>query len=212
MGVGDNKTRVLRNRDLIRRSINADMLLFANQVHGDRVAVFRRGDGRTAGNPTALEPTADAMVTNRLDWYPVIQVADCQAVLLYEPNRRVVANIHCGWRGSIQNIIGRTVRIMVDDFSCEPGRILAGIGPSLGPCCAEFVNYEAEIPREMWPYKNSKDCFDFWSVSAGQLMASGVPKQNVEIAGICTRCRTDEFFSYRGEKRTGRFAAVIGLK
>ncbi len=141
----------------------------------------------------------------------VIQVADCQAVLLYEPARRVVANAHCGWRGSIQNIIGRTVEVMKQDFGCRPDLILAGIGPSLGPCCAEFINYDTEIPKEFWQYKGLNRYFDFWALSRDQLKTAGVAANNIESSRICTRCHTDEFFSYRAEGTTGRFAAVIGL-
>ncbi len=211
-GVGDKKAHVLRNRDIVRQSIDGETLVFANQIHGDQVAVLGRDRGQPDGNPASNSLVADAMVTDRPRWYPVIQVADCQSVMLCEPHRRVVANIHCGWRGRIQNLLGRTVRVLVEDFDCDPGRILAGIGPSLGPCCAEFINYETEIPEALWQYKNATHHFDFWSLSAAQLAASGVPAGNVEIGRICTRCRTDEFFSYRAEKITGRFAAVIGLK
>jgi copper oxidase (laccase) domain-containing protein len=131
---------------------------------------------------------------------------------LYEPVRRVVANVHCGWRGSIQNIIGRTVETMARQFGCSPGSIVAGIGPSLGPCCAEFINYKAEIPQAFWKYKDSDHHLDFWSVSRDQLTKAGVASENIETSRICTRCRADEFFSYRTAKITGRFAAVIGLR
>jgi copper oxidase (laccase) domain-containing protein len=90
--------------------------------------------------------------------------------------------------------------------------MLAGIGPSLGPCCAEFINYREEIPQVYWRYKDADHNFDFWSLSREQLLHAGVPAKNIETSRICTRCRTDEFFSYRAAKTTGRFAAVIGLK
>jgi copper oxidase (laccase) domain-containing protein len=124
----------------------------------------------------------------------------------------VVANVHSGWRGSIQNIIGRTVDTMKQHFDCRPDGIIAGIGPSLGPCCAEFIHYETEIPKEFWGYMDSDDHFDFWAISSDQLMKAGVPEPNIESSQMCTRCRTDAFYSYRAEKITGRFAAVIGLK
>lgn len=210
-GVGDKKDHINRNRDMIRRCMDVDALMFANQVHGDQVAIISRAPRKPGRNPVSEAFTADAMVTDLPQWYPVIQVADCQAVLLYEPVRRVVANIHCGWRGSIQNIVGRSIDVMTLDFKCDPGHIQAGIGPSLGPCCAEFVNYKTEIPEAFWQYKDSKNHFDFWSISAAQLADAGVPASNIEIGRICTRCRSDEFYSYRAEKITGRFAAVIGL-
>jgi YfiH family protein len=211
-GIGDEKENVVQNRNIISRSMAPGDLVFVRQVHGITIADFSM-DGRGLGNDTAHEPfTADAMLTDRPHMYLVIQVADCQAVLMYETARRVAANVHCGWRGSIQNILGLTVETMKQRFDCNPENIQAGIGPSLGPCCAEFINYKTEMPRNLWRYKDSNHYFDFWSVSLDQLMRAGVPKKNIELSRICTSCRTDEFFSYRAEKTTGRFAAVIGLK
>jgi copper oxidase (laccase) domain-containing protein len=123
----------------------------------------------------------------------------------------VVANVHSGWRGSLKNIIGRTVNIM-GTLGVRPPDIIAGISPSLGPCCAEFMNYKQEIPKKFWVYKDGDDHFDFWSLSRDQLGNAGVLPENVCLSKMCTKCCTDLFYSYRGEKTTGRFAAVIGLK
>lgn len=211
-GIGDEEDLVARNRSIITRSLAAKELVFARQVHGSRIAALSREVDRRGQSPVGGPLTADALVTDQSQKHLVIQVADCQAVLMCEPVRQVVANVHCGWRGSIQNIIGRTVAIMQQEFNCNPAHIQAGIGPSLGPCCAEFIHYRTEIPAAYWRYKDSNHHFDFWSISRDQLMQAGVPAQNIEPSGICTRCRTDEFFSYRAQKTTGRFAAVIGLK
>jgi hypothetical protein len=89
---------------------------------------------------------------------------------------------------------------------------LAGIGPSLGPCCAEFVNYRQEIPSGLWAYRRDTVYFDFWAMTRDQLNAAGVCEDHIETSRLCTRCNSDRFFSYRGEKRTGRFPAVIGLR
>jgi len=211
-GIGDDATNVLRNRDLIRRSMAGGDFIYACQVHGCEVAVLKSNIHRQNTAAAAGVTTADALITNLPAEFMVIQVADCQAVLLYDPVRQVVANVHCGWRGSILNIIGRTVEAMTLHFDCRPDRMQAGIGPSLGPCCAEFINYKQEIPAVFWGYKDSNHHFDFWAISRDQLMQAGVPEKNIEVGRICTRCRNAEFFSYRAAKTTGRFAAVIGLK
>ena len=211
-GIGDAQKSVTGNRGIISRCMGSGELVFTRQVHGREVAVLGREIDTNAQIEAGRGLTADAMVTDVVDRYLVIQVADCQAVLLYEPSRRVVANVHCGWRGSIQNIIGRTVEVMKQDFGCRPELVIAGIGPSLGPCCAEFINYDSEIPMEFWPYKNLNRHFDFWSLSEDQLKAAGVAEKNIESSRICTRCHANEFFSYRAEKTTGRFAAAIGLR
>ncbi|HUT43902.1 MAG TPA: laccase domain-containing protein, partial [Desulfobacterales bacterium] len=124
----------------------------------------------------------------------------------------VVANVHSGWRGSINNIIGCTLKVMENSFGCRSRDVVAGIGPSLGPCCAEFVNYKKEIPEAFWKYKNDTNHFDFWSISRDQLCEAGVLFENVDLSRMCTKCDSNRFFSFRGEGTTGRFAALIGLK
>lgn len=203
--VGDTPDRVDRNRESIRHCLEATELVFARQVHGTDVAVV---SGPQDGRP----PQADALVAAAQGRYLTIQVADCQAVMVYDPVRRVVANIHSGWRGSIGNIIGRTLQAMTAAFGTAAGDLVAGIGPSLGPCCAEFVHYRKEIPRSFWPYKNADHHFNFWAVSHDQLCEAGVPTEHIFTSQLCTRCHTDRFFSYRGEGTTGRFATVIGLR
>jgi len=212
MGIGDAEASVARNRDLIRRIMTGSDFVYARQVHGCDVAVLKGREQARGGETGAGTITADALITDLPGKYLVIQVADCQAVLLYDPVRQVVANVHCGWRGSILNVVGRALEAMTAHFDCRTEHIRAGIGPSLGPCCAEFINYKAEIPADLWAYKDANHHFDFWAVSRDQLMRAGLAEKNIEISRICTRCRTDEFYSYRAAKTTGRFAAVIGLK
>jgi len=142
----------------------------------------------------------------------LIKQADCQSVILYDPERGVVANVHCGWRGNVQNILGEVVARLVGDFSCIPSRILAAIGPSLGPCCGEFVDHKKIFPRAFEQFMVREHFFDMWAVSCWQLLDAGLLEENIELASICTRCRTDLFFSYRGEGVTGRFCTVAMLR
>jgi len=211
MGNGDSPDHVLQNRTAISGCMGHSELVFANQVHGTDIIKYSKSSH--FGNNLALRKagSADALITDAPGKSLVIQTADCQAVLICDPVRKVVANIHSGWRGSIQNIVGLTVRAMIKEFECDPKNLLAGIGPSLGPCCAEFIHYRTEIPKAFWSYKNHADCFDFWAMSKDQLTETGIPVSHIVSSNLCTCCRTDLFFSYRKEKSTGRFAAVIGI-
>ena len=216
-GLGDDASLVSANRDFLRQVMPSGHWAFAHQVHGARVLIADvesttrlRPDANPGDGPRA--PTGDALVTAENGLWLAIQVADCQAVLLYDPRQRVVANVHAGWRGSIDNVVGATVDQMQKRFGCRPGDIVAGIGPSLGPCCAEFINYKQEIPQRLWHHKIGADHFDFWAITREQLDRSGVTRANVCTSEICTRCNPGLFFSYRREKVTGRFAAVIGLQ
>jgi YfiH family protein len=210
-GVGDDPECVTRNRLAIQSSLDARRMMFARQVHGIGVLVVSNENDAQALQGMDRPPTVDALVTNLRQRFLTVQVADCQPVLLYDTNRQVVANVHAGWRGSIGDIIGRTVRKIRDTFRSDPGDIVAGIGPSLGPCCAEFRNYRREIPRHFWAYKNDDHHFDFWAISRDQLVTAGIRAENIHLSGICTRCNPELFFSYRRAGTTGRFAAVIGL-
>lgn len=210
--VGDDAADVKSNRALIADCIGAETLAGAHQVHGcDVVAVERHTAVASGITPETDLPVADALMTNVPGIALLIQVADCQPVMLYDPVRQVIANVHSGWRGSIQNIVGKTVAAMIAGFGCVPSDIMAGIGPSLGSCCAEFIHYREELPRPFWHYKNDADCFDFWAITRDQLKNAGLSEDHIEIGDICTRCRTDLFFSYRKERTTGRFASTIVL-
>ena len=234
-GVGDEDRNVVANRKIISRCVNGNDFVFLNQVHGNRTIVFAKNrnsfkvfdtasavDGEHSENlPKPIDNfhpeferrfEGDAMVTNIPQKFLVMQVADCQSVLIYDPVQKVVANIHSGWRGSISNIIGHTLQVMEKSFECRAKDIVAGVGPSLGPCCAEFVNYEKEIPEMFWKYKDHNNHFDFWEISCDQFSEAGVPTENVELSRLCTKCESKRFFSYRKKGTTGRFAVLIGLK
>ncbi|MDP2646186.1 MAG: peptidoglycan editing factor PgeF [Desulfobacterales bacterium] len=212
VSVGDDENRVRQNRRRIAGCLGENELVFVRQNHGSRVVRLQDNPGPAAGKTAVLMPAGDAIITDIAGKMLVIQVADCQAVMLYDPVRKAVANIHSGWRGSVNNIIGRTLKKMREKFGCCPQDMIAGVGPSLGPCCAEFVNYKSELPETFWPYRDERNCFDFWAVSRRQLREQGVLAENICAGGPCTRCNPHLFYSYRAEGRTGRFAAVIGLK
>lgn len=212
LSVGDESNRVFMNRSAILSCMGAGEPVFLNQVHGKEVVLIPAERGHGSSDQSASPDVGDALVTNLKHRWLVVQVADCQAVLIFDSVNKVMANIHAGWRGSIQNIIGAAIRVMKNRFGSRPEEMVAGVGPSLGPCCAEFIHYKKEIPARFWSYKDHRDYFDFWSISRDQMIRAGIPAANIHISNICTKCHMDQFFSYRGEGTTGRFAAVIGMR
>jgi len=204
LSVGDDESVIKRNRSLVSMCMDNGELVFTKQMHDADVIIVSKSN--------SFPFIGDALVSNLGNRMLAIKIADCQSVLMFDPVRNVVANVHSGWKGSIKNVIGSSIDAMTERFGCKPSDIFAGISPSLGPCCAEFINYEREIPEQFWKYKDSANHFDFWRISTDQLCSAGVMPGNIYSSGICTKCNTDLFFSYRGEKTTGRFAAVIGIK
>jgi polyphenol oxidase len=207
--VGDNPDHVVANLQRTRQAFGAPSLQGMNQVHGARVHMLE------LAKDTDLQedaPCADAMVTNLTGIALMVKQADCQAVILVEPVKKAIAVIHCGWRGNVANLPAKVVERMTSSLDCSAAEMRAAIGPSLGPCCAEFTSHETLFPAHFRRFMVRRNHFDLWELSRMQLLEAGLKKDRIEIAGICTRCRTDLFFSYRGEGATGRFATLVMLE
>lgn len=210
-GVGDQRSVVLANRQQLKTQLNLHTLLSAHQVHGTGVFCLKdqlHEDLEVDGY--------DALVTDRKGVGLMIQQADCQAVLLFDPRQKAIAAVHCGWRGSVQNILAETVAVMVDEYGTRPAELLGAISPSLGPCCAEFVNYKDELPKDFVRFMVRRDYFDFWQISKNQLGSAGVNSENVEVIRNCTCC-SKNYFSYRKACRetggiTGRNSSILYLQ
>lgn len=203
--------------------VAADAIVSARLVHGADVHHAGAADrGRWAtGQP---RPVADALLTDRPGTPLLLTVADCAPLLFHDPARGVVGLAHAGWRGTVADIAGATVRAMTARYGSDPRDILAGIGPAIGACCyvvgpevvaawralgvaddtvARFVGLDGE--REQWR-------FDLPRANRLLLERAGLPAANIEDAARCTACHLDEYFSHRAERgRAGRFAAIIAL-
>ena len=211
---GDSPGAVLENLTRIKNATGLERLVSSRQFHGDAVNFIDQESVQEleARPPALIAPPGDALATNLAGLGLVIKIADCQSIFLVDPQSRIVANIHSGWRGSVQNIVGKTVRYLKDLVGLNPAETLAAVSPSLGPCCAEFVNYRREIPEEFWSFQVRSQYFDFWAITRDQLRAAGIGDGNIEFAAKCTVCGKAEFFSYRAQGPTGRMASVIGWK
>ena len=209
--IGDTEEAVETNLRLIGGALGVSRLVASPQVHGETIHVIDGEALARAEKSSSLfiTPPGDALVTRLHDLGLVIKVADCQPIFLVDPVRRIAANVHCGWRGNVSGFPTRMVRFLADRFGCRPRDLLAAVGPSLGPCCAEFINYREELPLDFWQFETRPKHFDLWAITRSQLTEAGLRPENIAVAGRCTRCETDTFFSYRGEGNTGRLAAVI---
>lgn len=205
-GVGDHSENVVFNRNMIKKRLNFKCLISARQIHGTDIHHVEKIP------ENAAEITGyDAFITDIAGIGLMVQQADCQAVVFADPVRLAVGIAHTGWRGSVANIIAKTIQAMKNTFLTDPADLMAAISPSLGPCCAEFINYRKELPAKFHKFKNNMDHFNFWDISRSQLENAGVQQDNISIASVCTVCNK-EYFSYRREGNTGRGATIIGIK
>ena len=119
-----------------RIGVDPDALVASRQVHGANVShVGARDRGRGARSPADAILATDALVTD-VPGVPLLAcVADCAPILLHDPVRGAIGLVHAGWRGTVADVAGATIRAMAGRYGTIPADLVAGIGPAIGPCC-----------------------------------------------------------------------------
>jgi len=195
--------------------VNPERLVIVNQVHGENIV---RVDGRNFKKTKTVQ--ADAMITNALEMAIGVETADCVPVLLVDPLTHAVGAVHAGWRSTVKRIVQKTVKRMQDEFGSDPDRMIAAIGPTIGPECYEVDEPVMGPVREsfsLWKEVASARGSDKWSLDLVklnklELVQVGLLEKNIHSLGLCTSCRRDLFYSFRAEGRTGRILSVIMIK
>jgi purine-nucleoside/S-methyl-5'-thioadenosine phosphorylase / adenosine deaminase len=232
----DRREAVQKNRGAFQSAVGADELTLValRQFHSAVIRFF----------PSApAEPCkGDASLTNEAGLLLAVQTADCVPILLVDPNKRAVAALHAGWRGTLARIAEKTVGQMRMRFGSKPSDIIAAVGPAIGGCCyevgtelvtkftAQFADAEewfdelrtGDEPNplqwlNMMPPGHQPPPknvrLDLRKASRAQLLASGLAGENVYISDLCTACHTDLLFSYRKEADgSGRLMSVVGIR
>lgn len=210
----DDAAAVRANREAVLRTLGLDPRrhVEADQVHGAVVAVVGGGDaGRSV-------PDADGLASEDPGTVLAVHAADCVTLLLADPRSHAVAAVHAGWRGTAAGIAGEAARVMAARFGTRPERLLAALGPSIGPCHYE-VDELVRTAFRRWPWwetvmvPNGRERWqlDLQSANRRQLMDEGVRAEHIEVLDLCTYHHPDLFYSHRRDRLTGRMAAIIGV-
>ena len=216
IGRGDSRENVEANLRILGNALGfePEKLVMTRQIHSDIVRVVTDGDCN--GFFHKDYPECDALVTNTPGVTLMVFTADCTPILFYDPVTGAVGAAHAGWRGTAQDIGGKTVAAMVEHFGCDVKNIRAAIGPNLGKCHFET---DGDVPhaligtfgREALPYIQKIDGKfhpDLKAVNALALRRRGV--EHIEISDSCTWCESDRFWSHRVTKGDrGSQGAVI---
>lgn len=212
--VGDAREAVQANhrRVMTALGLRDDQIVSPHQVHSNHVARVTWQDGGM------VIPETDALITDEPDVALLLRFADCVPVLFYDPVHQAVGLAHAGWRGVAAGVAPATVRAMGTHFGSEPDAIWAGIGPCIGPDHYEVgeevvTAIQATLAPSVSVAERQRGAWviDLAAAIEAQLRAAGVTR--TDVAGLCTACHTEEWYSHRGEQgQTGRFGVVVALR
>jgi polyphenol oxidase len=194
------------NRDLLFQELGLEKenVAFAKQVHEDNIEIVDTG---------GTYPDTDALITRTLGLTLAIQVADCAAVLIAEPDHHFIAAIHAGWRGAIAGIVTETVKMMEKD-AARPDRMHVYISPCISQQFFEVGDEVAsQFPKEFVDTRSyKKSHVDLKGYIIHQLLNVGIPPIQIHSDPDCTYRDKEDYYSYRRENtNSGRMLALIQL-
>ncbi|HEY6842915.1 MAG TPA: polyphenol oxidase family protein [Thermoanaerobaculia bacterium] len=195
--------------DRVREFVKPAALSSCHQVHGAIAFAIGRTPLTEQSRPTAsgqrsTEPTCDALWSDQENSALAIKVSDCLPVSIID-TRGVIANIHSGWRGAVQQITAKTL----DVAPLDPRTSIAFLGPSIRVCCFEVgeevaAQFDARfVDRNRGP----KPHVDIAAFTSGVLRGRGF--ERIVDTELCTRCPGSIFHSYRRDKQSGRNLAIV---
>jgi len=211
--VGDDLNAVQENhrRVFALFGVERGQVVSPYQVHSAHIRFVGREHGGTVQNGT------DGLLTTSPGLMLLFRFADCVPLLLWDPVHRAVGLAHAGWRGVAGGVVRAAVEAFVRHIGSRPEDLWAGIGPAIGPCCYQVgpevvasVAQAFSLRPDLVHHRADGLYLDLPGVVRAELEAQGV--RQIETSGICTACRTDEWFSHRAEGgRTGRFGVLVML-
>ena len=223
---GDDETHIAANRLALcgLLHITPRQLVYPHQTHDDVVGMIddQWMESLSPAEKSGSLEGVDAVMTNLSGVCVGVSTADCIPLLLYDGEHHACCAVHAGWRGTVKCIIQKAVEAMTATYGSNPRQIKAVIGPGISLACFEVGDevYEefarAGFDMQRIARKYRKWHIDLWECNRMQLMGMNVPEENIQVAGICTYTRHEEFFSARrlginsGRIFTGIMLSPIG--
>ncbi len=204
--VGDIKENVDKNREnlALKYGYKNEDLVYMNQVHGNNVVIVDE-------NSPKLIDNCDGIITNVKNLPLMVMVADCIPILMFDDKKGIIAAIHAGRNSTFLEISKKTAEVFIEKFSSNPEDINAVFGASIQKCCYEVSEDLSKIVENSFGKEFVENNYiDLQGINKKQLNDLGI--KNIEISNICTKCGDKPYFSYRKDKKTGRFAGIIILK
>ncbi len=197
-----------------------------NQNHTDTIKIANKKIKEDEPDFNLVEYNeTDGIVTNKKNLILSTTNADCILLLLFDPIKKVIANVHSGWRGTLQRISTKAIEKMEKEYNCNPKDIICCICPSIRKCHFEVEKEVKDMFEEEFKSIVEKNDIITETISSKKwtidtvlinqiiLEEKGLKKENIIDSKICSVCNSNLVHSYRVEKEEyGLETAIIELK
>lgn len=204
--VGDDPENVDQNRKIFFDilGIKSEQVTYQKQIHSSII--------NYSAQPAHFDG-CDAIYTDRKNNFLAISVADCIPVFLYAADKKVVAGIHSGWKGTEQKILSLTIDRLKNEYDIATEKLIVYIGPGI---CGKHYEVGSEVgllfDESVRTERNGKYYLDLKKDNFNQLISKGVKPENIETSELCTFEEKDFLHSYRRDGiRSGRMFGIIGM-
>ncbi|MDO4322426.1 MAG: peptidoglycan editing factor PgeF [Lachnospiraceae bacterium] len=222
---GDQEERVRENYRRIAGAIgfDADKIVCSDQTHTNYVREVTESDCGKGYLRKRDYTDVDGLITNVPGIVLATFYADCVPLYFIDPVHRAIGLSHSGWRGTVSDIAGVTVKAMREKYGTDPADILAAIGPSICQDCYEVSEdvidqFKEQYEEALWPslfYKkeNGKYQLNLWEACRRNMLHAGIQPGRIELTDLCTCCNPGILFSHRASHgRRGNLAAFLGIR
>ncbi len=218
----DPQINVKKNYDILSNELGvplSDMVL-SHQVHDNKILkVKKEHSGMGIVRERSYE-SIDGLVTQETGLMLVTYYADCVPIYFFDPVKKVIGLSHSGWRGTLLNIGGETLRVMKESYDCFPEDIFISYGPHIKTCCFEVDDDVADAFKSAFTWaqecitkRADKWIIDLEGIITRNLIIQGVSEEKISGCRVCTKCNSDVFFSHRGsQNQTGTGAAFLMIR
>ncbi len=166
----------------------------------------------------------DGLITDKTNLAITTTNADCILFMFYDPVKKVIANIHSGWRGTFQKISEKCVIKMINYYKCKPEDIICCICPSIRKCHFEVEEDVKVLCENIFKFTErthefiekgnevkgiQKYMIDTVLINKILLKELGLREENIIDCDICSVCNSNKISSYRSEGKDFKLATAI---
>ena len=199
-------------------NIEPDMLYNGFQTHSKNIAIIENLNQGLENDFGRYFLDTDGLITNKVNIGLITRYADCSPIIIYDPVKKVHANIHSGWKGTLQRISLNAINIMKEIYASNPKDLIVIIGPTIGKDEFEVHSDVKDLFQNEFKYLNNiirkrdeiKSFIDLQKINKHILLEAGIEDKNIIVVEMPT-VSNEILHSFRRDKNNFGLMGIITI-